>query len=352
MIVFSQKSKVNSLKKDTTIIKIKNPIQANLSKQDSSSLNIIMMKENKEDNTDYFKYIFPIITLLIGIGIKEYLEYRSNKKKIAKVGNRWIAEIRFLESPIKKQIDFLESLIIEKTGDFVFPNMTLDPSLSGEIFKSLDKSDLLKYVENHKKNILIQLFKILFRKPSEIQNVLLIFKEKKRNNFEHAVKVSNTTHGFISAINHLFETVKNYYSEYKSNFSVIHNSFSENFRLFNRSLGEYEVSLKKEPLTNDEQKESYIQIMELLRVNINEVTDQKYDIFNLEKVFFIPLLIPLNKLRIDNRTKDLIDYNSRCMTDIKKLRRENEYFIINVKNTIERYQKQLKGLKKIVEDLE
>ena len=50
------------------------------------------------EKTDYFKYIFPILTLLIGIGINRFIDYRNDNKKIKKSGKRWLSKPSFLSS--------------------------------------------------------------------------------------------------------------------------------------------------------------------------------------------------------------------------------------------------------------
>lgn len=121
---------------------------------------VVMIKEKSK--FDFFRYLLPIFTLLLGIYIKEVLDERSEKKKIKKSGERWVAELRSIEEPLIKQIQTLKEFNEEhKKGEFTIPRIKVFSSLNGEVFKSLDKNELIQFIQmNNEKSEFNEIVKI------------------------------------------------------------------------------------------------------------------------------------------------------------------------------------------------
>ncbi|WAC02971.1 hypothetical protein N7U66_04905 [Lacinutrix neustonica] len=160
--------KQTSQKVDTTILHFDKK-ELNIPISTDNLTKIVMVKEKTK--VDWLKYLLPIFTLLLGIWVKELIEKRSNKKKIKKSGARWIAELRSVEEPLKKQIQTLEEYLVEhEKEDFEIQNLQVYSSLNGEIFKSLNKDELIKYIQLN----------------------------NEKTDFKEIVKISNSTNGYVS----------------------------------------------------------------------------------------------------------------------------------------------------------
>src|SRR5690554_1844295 len=129
-----------------------------LNKKDTMKIGVendkkqILIQFIEPEKTDYFKYIFPILTLLLGIGVNRFIDYLTNNKKIKKTAKRWTIELQNLKKPLERQINSIDEFLTEhKKEEFKMPNLKVETYLEGESFKSLDKTDLLKYLERFKK---------------------------------------------------------------------------------------------------------------------------------------------------------------------------------------------------------
>lgn len=113
----------------------------------------IVYADNSSNSNIIKEYLFPIIMLLLGIGIDRFIVWRSDKKKINKIGKRWFAELRAILEPITKQQLSLTAFVIEycdKPEQFEIPNIAVFSGASGKTFSSLSKEDLYEYIENIK----------------------------------------------------------------------------------------------------------------------------------------------------------------------------------------------------------
>ena len=135
-ILSSKKS--NLVLKDSLIINKKEPI---------------VIKLESSQNSDNFKYIFPIITLLLGISLNKFFEHRNKRRNTKKTGKRWLAELRILNEPLEKHIiDIDKYLEVQNKGFFAIHSPTVFTTLDCEVFNSLDKTELVEYLEYFKKN--------------------------------------------------------------------------------------------------------------------------------------------------------------------------------------------------------
>jgi len=285
---------------------------------------VVMVKE--KSNFDFLIYLLPILTLLLGIGIKELMDKWSDNKKIEKSGKRWIAELRSLEEPINKQIESLKTFIKEhEKEDFKSPNLSIYSSLDGEVFKSLDKNDLIKYIA--------------------LKNRKLEFKD--------VVKISNKTNGYISVIFYLNETLKIKFTDFLDGTSKHIDSFTHNLQSLIMAFVDYGLLIEKEIEEDPKNDPRYRPILDLFSEHIMpKMQTGEFNPFELIKLFFIPLVQELSHLRLDERTRTLSVLVSSCFNDIKGIRMENKYISENISNITERYEIQLKDLVSVVNDLD
>ena len=308
-------------KSDSLIIDLQKGEENNIPIINNGKTKVVLLKE--KNSTDFLRYIIPILTLFLGVGLNKLLDSYSEKKKIKKSGRRWIAEIRSLKKPLENQIEELEKFLVEhQKENFITPIITTYSSLSGESFKSLDKGEFIKYIELTKKS-----------------------------DFQEVIKISNKTHGYISVLSSLFEVLKDKFNAYLPRASIHVTSLSSNLQSLLRAFTDG-VLIKKE-IEQYHVDGSYRLIANLFSTQIFSKRDNgDYNPYELETNFLMPLLKILDQLRKDERMTKLIKYSSKCLNDIKGIKMEKRYMSENLTFIIDRYKTQLNSLDEIIADCE
>jgi hypothetical protein len=278
------------------------------------------------EKTDYFKYIFPFVTLLLGIGVNRLIDYRNDSKKIKKSGKRWLSELRVLKNPIEKQIANIETFLVEHNNKerYTFPRPELVTTLDCEVFSSLDKSEIVEYLEKYKKN-----------------------------SFQEAVENSSEINGFVAILKSTYENFKRIFEEYKQNISTHTISVSRNLQGLMKEFGIYSVHLEQEIGKDPIDDARYRPILDLMNIEIAPfLENNNYDIYKLEKDFFKPLVVILSRLRQDQRIYPMLDHARNCITEIKAIQMEKYYLDINFRNLKDSYNESKKWLPEVVKTLE
>lgn len=324
-------TKQNSFGTDTTKLKI-NTLNLSLKSNEELSIpidvnrptKIILTKEKSK--SDFFQYLFPILTLLLGIWIKELLDRNNNKKKIKKMGQRWVAELRSVEEPLRKQTEALKDFLTEhKKEEFSIPRISLYSSLNGEVFKSLDKNELIQYIES----------------------------KYKKSDYKDIVKISNRTHGYISILVNLYSTLKEEFEKYLSQTSIYVEAFNKNLQSFNVAFAEYGVEIEREIKTDPINDERYKPIADLYSTFIlPHLEDGKFNPFVLQTDFFLPVISHLSKYRLEPITKPLLVASNEALNNIKGIKMEKYYMTKKINIVLERYDDLLKNLNDIVNAIE
>jgi hypothetical protein len=323
VFAFSQDSIRPKIDSDTVTLEIdENELVIPI--QDDVLTKIVMVKE--KSTADWLNYLLPIFTLFLGIWVKGYLEKRSNKNKIKKSGERWIAELRSLKEPLEQQIESLQNFQTENnTDEFEIPNLGLYSAVNGEVFKSLDKSELIKFIE---------------------------LKNKKLD-FKKVIKISNRTNGYISILEHLHKTVNEKFDNYLAGISKYTSEFTKNIQAFNLAFADYGVALEKETGGDPFNDPRYQPLADLFtKYIIPHLTDGRFNPYVLDEHFFLPSVNILSHYRLEPQTKPLINVITACLSSIKAIRAEKEYITENIKALITLYQKQLDDLDDITSQLE
>lgn len=310
--------------KKTKVVTLKDSLVIN-NQQEKKNSTITIHLKTPEEKTDYFKYIFPIITLLLGIGVNRFIDYKNNRKKINKSGKRWLSELRVLEKPLQKQIsnidDFLEQ---HDQVKFTFPRPELVTTLDCEVFNSLDKSDLVEYLE-------------LFKK----------------NNEQQAVENSNDINAFITILKSHYINFRNQFEEYKKNISSYTTTISRNLQALQKEFVNYGIQLEHELNSDPIDDARYKPILDLFNSEILPyMQDGNYDIYKLEKDFYFPLISVLSHLRLDERTHLMVDYAKSSITEIKGIRLEKTYLAENFKTIKDWYIESKDYLPKVIKLLQ
>lgn len=115
----------------------------------------IIYTEHKTNLNIILDYAFPIIMLILGVLIDRIILRSTEKKRVKREGARWKSEIKGLLEPLKQQQESFKKFIKEYCdvkNRFDIPNISSQVLLKCEIFDSLNKEDLYKYVQSLHKN--------------------------------------------------------------------------------------------------------------------------------------------------------------------------------------------------------
>ncbi|EJL66520.1 hypothetical protein [Flavobacterium sp. CF136] len=306
--------------KDSLIHKIKVEKVLVLSKKEDSLLIKNKELQNKDfklfilknEKSNLLKDILPIITLFLGFFLNRGFDYFNERKKIKKSGERWKSEINSLQEPISKQIQSLQSFLVEHNKEkYQIPILTIFSPLDCAVFDSLDKSDLIQY-----------------------------FEKFESNNYNEAIKNSNFFNFLIVTLKDIFKIIREKYTDYLKETSKFTVSLNINLNELIDNFTDYATQIEKE-LDNPEKLYTDARFLPLASLIQAEIipyqNNSEYDIYILEEKFFTPFLKELNKLRTDDRTKSLFRSAKNGIIDIQKLKREKQYLDMHFNKVIERY---------------
>ncbi|MBL7904041.1 MAG: hypothetical protein JNL22_03365 [Bacteroidales bacterium] len=310
------------LKKDTA--KYTSQDSVTINKEELSGESDIKIYLSTTSKSNFFKDILPILSLLLGIFINRGIDLFTERKKIKKIGERWKAELSSLELPIQKQIGFLKEFLTEHEKEiFTVPRLTISTSLNGEAFNSLDKTDLIKYLEK--------------------------FRKKK---YSEAVISSNKINSFAGILKYNYEVLKEKFNSYLNDSSTHMSNLTSNLQLLMKSFAEYGVQLEKEIFGDPIDDPRYRPIFDLFNKHIiPNMENGKYEVYDLEKNFFAPLMLLLGELRLDPRTNAMSDYTRNCLNSIKGIKMEKRYLSDNIKTLISSYEEESNDLTSLLTEL-
>ena len=109
----------------------------------------IIYAEHKSKLNIFLDYAFPIIMLLLGVCIDRCILNHTERKRNKREGLRWKSELDSLRKPLQLQKDTFNKLIEEYCDvqdRFDIPSLSSQVLLNCEIFDSLNKEDLYKYL--------------------------------------------------------------------------------------------------------------------------------------------------------------------------------------------------------------
>ena len=249
-----------------------------------------------------------------------------DRKRIKKSGKRWVAEIQSLEKPIKNQIDSIKSFETEHTGtSFKPPKIVVYSSLNCEVFKSLDKNELVQYIKRCNSG----------------------------KKFKEIVSISNNTNGYISVLTYLHEALKIKFNDYLNGTSKHIDSLTQNLQTLLMAFANYGLALEKEIGKDPKDDERYRPILVLFNEHIMpKMQTGEYNPFELRDSFFTPLLHILSQLRLDERTRQLSETVASCFNDIKGIEMENKYIADSIFSIKKEYEAQVTNLNQIIIEIE
>lgn len=292
---------------------------------DLNGLSKVVVMNNNEDNL-WVSIGLPIFTLLLGIAIPLVIEWLSKRRKSKKVLKRWVAELRCLESPIQKQIEANEKFISEQSEQtFEISAPTIFSVLDCNIFQTMDKGEFLQAIESVKKI-----------------------------DYKEAVRISNSTHGYINILTNTYGVLWDKFQKYLDETSSYVSIFNDHFDDLLKAYADYGVELEKEAGKDPYATNlAFRQITDLFYAHVMpKMQTGDYNPFELDSVFFQPLMIALSVLRLDERITPMKQNASKCVRAIKLIRMERSYVAINMQNIADKYKEQLKELPLVLLPLE
>lgn len=225
---------------------------------ESKNIGQIVYVEHTKDIDKILEYLFPIVTLLLGVAIDRFLLRINEKKRIEKSGELWLVEIKALKGSLEKQINSLSEFIksyCDKENEFDIPSIPKFESLKCDIFSSFSKKDLYDF---------------------------LCIKNKKES-----VQV-------FHKINSIISTTKDTYEQMLECLNKSMESMSKQIEAFDLSLQNYRNELMLNEIYSNCFKEDYNKLLVLLNSEVLERIPE-INIFELQKSFIDKSLTIINK---------------------------------------------------------
>lgn len=357
MVVFTDLSRqikpVDISKAKISIIKDENHLQPTLNETVKIELSkkpeSILIKENdttkailakEKDSTTKFTKLLPLIFtvtgLIVGFLMNRFYEWYMNRKKIMKSGKRWNIELKTLEEPLKDQIKYIEEFEISVAKrEWKYNSLELMTTINSQRFSSLDKNDLMDYIDN------------LYKFPWYRR--LFISEAKNQEQYNKAVKLSNHIHGFIDVLSHNFEMLNNKWNEFQDGISTTTKKLNQDMESFNIQFNTLNFEIRNDTLKiyNKSDYSSffnlYFQFISMLQQNPN------YNMHNFQKDFLDPAIKELAKFAKDQRILPIAASISVLSNDLRAINGEKDYVLDNMKELIIRYNKSLESLSTIIE---
>ncbi|MCH2217308.1 MAG: hypothetical protein MK076_04385, partial [Flavobacteriales bacterium] len=191
----------------------------------------IVVIDRKDDKSNFWSaFLSPIFFTLFGIVIHKIVDFLKDKKETKQFGRRWVAEIRCLEQPIQKQIKALENFRTDICRENTeYPQIPFYSILNCDVFNTLDKHRLIKFIQ------------------------------LKYNDSSEAIRISNSIHGFISVLVHLYDGLMRKAKIFRKDYELLIDHLNENIDIILREFRDYAVILEKElhgddPINDDRYK--------------------------------------------------------------------------------------------------
>lgn len=272
----------------------------------------VIYTEHKTDLNIILDYAFPIIMLILGVLIDRIILWTSEYKRVKREGARWNSEIKSLLEPLKQQQETFKKFIKEYCdikNRFDIPYVYTQVLLKCEIFDSLNKEDLYKYIQSLHKNDDIS--------TMEYHKVIQV----------------------ISVIKSCQNNLSDVISEMKSESNKLINHFNKYTQEYNRKLA---VCLDDNllPLAGTKLQDLYNEKINKQMPYIN--------ILELEDSFVRPSIGILAKTKGDRLSRIELRNCLQSMLDtIQGLRNEKKYIQLNLEQLMDEYSKAIEAIASI-----
>lgn len=270
----------------------------------------------------YFTYIFPVVTLLLGVVLNRLADFWIDNRKMKKKGKRWVGELQFLQKPMENQILALNEFLVDHKKDkFSTPSVTGFVLMKTERFKSLDRMDFSRYMEH------------------------------KFGNEETAIEKTNEVLGMVEVIDVYAKKIEEVFNSYKS-------KASSEFEIWNSALNEFIRKCAALRTDGEKTRSDFTKDKLLFPIfpHIDKLLDLKkkgidIELFEFQKTVLIPILLICEKERLDERTNEIRVFLVQCHDAIEKIKMEKEYLTINITKIMEATGKAKNKLNQLVMEI-
>lgn len=261
--------------------------------------------KDKNSWIDFFKTIFPVFTLLVGIAINKFIDWLNDRKKIIKAGKRWAAELICMKSPIDSQIEYINKFLTEhRENVYKIPDMSIIPLLNCESFNSLDKSELLEY-----------------------------FEKIKKLSYVDASKRANRVNMFTTILKMHYSSLNTKFEESLLALGSLTGMLNDKLQILLSLFGDYGVEIErstsKDPLENEDYKKLFVHFRMVI-----ENQELLNDVFVLNDRFFKPVLAELAAQRLNQSLNPIRNIIKDCIEPIKKIEMEKYYLNLNLSSIV------------------
>lgn len=324
----------DTLKIDLSSDRASIPINTNESTQ------IIILKEKESSNTvkTLLPLLFALIGLIFGFLLNRFYDWYNSRKKIKKSGKRWVIELRTLKETIKQQIKAIEEFVASlKKDEWMYDSLVFVTTIEGDIFTSLDKNDLLDYIES--------------KNTSVYYKRIFMSKEDKTKEYQLAVKISNRTHGFISTLAHHYSLLFERFNTFNDGVETTTRKFNDDLEVLRKQMNElnFQVMNEVEMVYSNAEYSELLNLYVMLKDRF--LKDMDFNPLNSDKIFLEPAIKVLTKLTKDRRILPISDTIAALFNDIKAIKAEREYIISNMHELMSRYNDSLATIDTVTDNI-
>jgi hypothetical protein len=298
---------------------------------------VVILKDVAAD--DYSKYIISIISLLIGFFLNRVYDWWNSNRRMKRSGERWVVEMQSIKVPIDTQIDSLNDFKAKlDLKDFVALNMVTQTAINGDVFKSLDKNELIKYIE-------LNNGKAWYKRP------FIRSKNDKSVEFKKIVRISNRTHGYIAILSHQSNMINERYNAFLAGTSKHITEFTKNLQLFIAELRKFNLSIETEGKDIGVEPITAPIVQLYIQYIVPHIIDGKYNPFLLRDDYFAPVVEHLTVHRSDSRTIPLVSAAICCLDNIAGIQMERTYMIENINTITTNYKELADSLQPMIDEI-
>ncbi len=263
----------------------------------------IVYADNSSGLSIFLDYLFPIIMLLLGVGIDRFIVWRGEKSKVRKTGKRWISELRSLSKPIEAQKKSFGTCITKYCDDEYnndTPRVAIYKLLNGSTFSSLNKEDLSEYLETIKG----------LDHNQEYQTILNIVANLE---FIHAQFIER-------------------WSEFERRAGLYTEQYNVNIQKYRTYLYKIKSLIESEGCKNPD-----IQELSELYDSVFGDKKEKFNIFKSKDTFIDPSIAIIRRFKQDADSLNLTELLINSLDCIEYLRNEKIYVKNNLTSAIDAY---------------
>ncbi|WP_442591929.1 hypothetical protein ACSBL2_11945 [Pedobacter sp. AW31-3R] len=273
----------------------------------------------------WYKDILPVITLVLGLVLKELIDSWSNIKRTKKIGKRWKTELQTLVKPLERQAEEIQKSIDHRTANpNEPPKMVSIASLECENFESLDKSELLEYINRY----YLKDYQEAVSLAGQINLQLSIIKS-------NSLLLKDT---FVKGL----EEIGKRNDKLTVNFQeLLHALYVYKNKLFNKG--------GMAALEGDKFKTlDYLYGTQVMPNQHNG----KYDYRVLNNDYFAPMIKELDRLSADEDTHQMASSTRKCLDNVVGINMESLYLITNMGNLMRYFQQSKTDLEDLLGKLD